>query len=169
MAHAERLGRFDQFAQVVAQLGRGQALEAREGRALLQHRRDHLVRIRCFLARRGEQRVDQPAPVTRIAFDEARAERPLVDLGRGEQLVERRREGERRAARVAAGHDLARDRDRERRRMPAEMTARAFDALAPAGQQAVVELDADHLEHRARAGEEQVAAGETTRVVERQA
>ena len=46
--------------------------------------------------------------------------------------------------------------------------ARAFDARAPAGEQRVVDLDAHRLQHRAGAGKEQVAAHQTTRVVEGQ-
>ena len=59
-----------------------------------------------------------------------RAQRPLVELGRREQLVDRRLQRERRAGRVTARHDRGRRGDPAR--VPAEMPARPLDARAPA-------------------------------------
>src|SRR5512135_1979856 len=69
---------------------------------------------------------------------------------------------------MTANDGLVRHPNRKRRTVPAEMTARPIDACAPARKQAFIELDAAHLEHRTGAGEEQVAAGQASRVVEGQ-
>ena len=65
-------------------------------------------------------------------------------------------------------HDRRSERRTGRGAIPAEVPARAFDAGTPPREQVGIDADTDSLEHRARAAEEQVAAHQPTRVVERQ-
>ncbi len=115
-----------------------------------------------FVPSRGVARSLRPADVggcTVITGPQRREQRPLVHLGRGEKLVDWRRQRERCAAGVPTL-------DRRAIR-PAERRAHAPDASTPASDQGVVDRDANGFEHRAGAGEEQVAAGEASRIVER--
>ena len=72
-------------------------------------------RRRC--ARCLDERALEVTPASRVRIDERRAERPLVDLGRSEQLIERRRYRERRSGRVS----IARRSHRLRAIRPAAM------------------------------------------------
>ena len=93
----------------------------------------------------------------------ARAKRPLVDLGRGEQLVGRRGECERRATGVATRDARpARVRPPQMRRAPARRAHATRPATPRRTSTRAVSSTAPVR------GEEQVAAGQATRIVEGQ-
>ncbi len=99
----------------------------------------------------------------RIALVQGGAQRPFIDLGRGEQLVEWSRQREGRAARVDAGRD-----GRPDLVGPAQPRPRILDAATPALEEIGIGLDADDFEDCPRGGEIQVVAGQAPRVLERQ-
>ena len=89
-----------------------------------------------------------------LALRDRRGERPLVDFGRGEELVHGSRERER-----GAGHV---DNRALGRFGPAQFPAREAHAAFPVAQQGSVALAG--LEHGAGAVEEPVVAGQAARI-----
>jgi len=156
-----RLGCIRQRAQVRARLRGRQHLQPRDRRLLVDLGRQRVGAGRPGLDRGSDQRLLERAPVRRIAVVQRRAQRPLVQLGRGEQLVERRGHCEGHALRVPTSHDA-------RLAVPAEPVHRARDARTPLRDERIVGIDADDLEHGTRRREEQVVPRQSPRVVERQ-
>ena len=111
--------------------------------------------------RRAARRPSSHARASSRTRRSARSQRPFVDFGGGEQLVERRRERERGAAGVRARDDRAHRASRARARM---RDARVASAAARRRRRRA----ADGFQHRAGAGEVQVGAGQAARVLERQ-
>ena len=68
-------------------LARGERRKARQRAGFLQHRRDHGRRLGGVHENLGEQRGLEGRDAARIARRECRAQRPLVDLRRHEELI----------------------------------------------------------------------------------
>ncbi len=165
---AARTGGLDQRDDVGSPFACRAQRQSGQCGVFLQHRRNDVGRIAGVLEVVRQQVDGDVGPADRIALEHRRAERPLVEFGRGEELVDGRLQRERHARRVPARDDGGGERRARRGPVPAQVPTRTFDPRAPAGQQRIVDFDADRFQHRAGAGEEQVPAHQTTRVVEGQ-
>ena len=163
----------DQREQIAARLHLRQLLEPRHRRRIVQHRRDGGRRR--GIGGLADHRGLETGPANGIACQQRRRQCPFVELGRGEELVHRRGDGEGRAVCMHArdrglcsNGDCPHFRGKGQRPLPAEECPAALDPCAPVVDQRCIGFDADDIQHGARRIEEQVAAGETPRVVEGQ-
>src|ERR1700691_4706467 len=98
-------------------------------------------------------------PPDRIALGQRRAQRPLIDFGRQKQLIIRRRDRERCAARMPARDGPVAE--------PAQPRTRPMNPCAPGREQGII-VGHDYLEHRPRGSKKQIAAGEAPRILKGQ-
>ena len=124
---------------VRASFAGGTDAQARQGAGFVEDGRNDLRGIGRVREIVLEQRVHDVRPAGRVALVQRGAPGPLVEFRRGEQLIDGGLQRERRALCVPARHDDRPGCRAGRTCIPAEVTARAFDAAAPAGQQRVVD------------------------------
>ena len=157
---AARRSRIEECAQPRLRLARGEALEARQCRALLEHRWNEAGDIARILECLCRELGLEPLPARSIERRQGRAQRPLVDLRRREERIDRGCERERSAARVHPGCESPLRNSRGVRPIPPEVCACPRRTYAPGIEQGIVHRDAGRFQLRTGPGKEQVGAGQ---------